>query len=125
MKVISKHYGMSYITVVLEHENVFYDVTVNVEQGVLSIWDVGVTKNIEEEEFQYIIPSIAETMLKMKKDDRQEFRINLILQKIPKEVLTYSLEYAKLNFVVDNTWEEKLSNGLLHLWWWRVFRKRL
>ena len=125
MKVISKHYGMSYITVVLEHENVFYDVTVNVEQGVLSIWDVGVTKNIEEEEFQYIIPSIAETMLKMKKDDRQEFRINLILQKIPKEVLTYSLEYAKLNFVVDNTWEEKLNNGLLHLWWWRVFRKRL
>ena len=125
MKVISKHYGMSYITVVLEHENVFYDVTVNVEQGVLSIWDVGVTKNIEEGEFQYIIPSIAETMLKMKKDDRQEFRINLILQKIPKEVLTYSLEYAKLNFVVDNTWEEKLNNGLLHLWWWRVFRKRL
>ena len=115
MKVISKHYGMSYITVVLEHENVFYDVTVNVEQGVLSIWDVGATKNIEEEEFQYIIPSIAETMLKMKKDDRQEFRINLILQKIPKEVLTYSLEYAKLNFVVDNTWEEKLNNGLLHL----------
>ena len=51
MKVISKHYGMSYITVVLEHENVFYDVTVNVEQGVLSIWDVGATKNIEEEEF--------------------------------------------------------------------------
>ena len=51
----------------------------------------------------------------MKKDDRQEFRINLILQKIPKEVLTYSLEYAKLNFVVDNTWEEKLNNGLLHL----------